>query len=895
MYGDKKEITNEGGKDMSKSLMEFKRFIKDTEAQLTEYEKKIIEIILNNFSMISTVGSPGGKRGKLLADLITRYDDSKKVDFVFNDSRIQAEEGQFIRLSKLIVKNFRGFTNEIVLEFKNPYTFVYGPNGTGKSSLCESLEYSLLGTIHEAEAKRIDIGSYIKNVNTGKADQPILKGIDINGKEFSVKADPNNNQFCFVERNRIEGFSRVSANTPQAQQLRLAALFGLEEFNNFVINFNEKLDNYLDCVGEKAEQLAIKRKEVMVHTEHLESIPGEKDIIDCRISLLLSNRSGFENIDELKRKILGDEDSKGTIQKNNIEIAKLEVLKKITDPGIHEFLEDAKRLNSLVLKQIKAQETLMTYKDELSLKDMYVAILQNKEKYKDYCPACESELYIEGNLVVPKNPFSHAEVKIKEFEAAIKLENELLELDSEINKDWPLLGNTLFQILKMAESINFSNEALIGTLYRKVLEDKENEQRLNDLTTINVCYDDVWLDLIEQHSKYNREVEVAEERINVIKTENSELEGVLEEIAAITATKKSLDDRERVGKKAILKFDQVNKELIEQAEQEKSKIERNKKYNDAYISFKLRLEKYNRQLPTTLAANLNTKSLEFYNSINRNDQPFDQLVGLKLPENSGDKIMIRFRDGQDLDALHILSEGHIRCLGLAILLAKNVQDNLPIIIFDDVVNAIDDEHRRGIVETILEHQDIKIKQLIITTHGEEFMKQLENSISPKEYSKKVTRIDFIESNDQKKITIKLDLPRNYLMVARRRLEEGQVRDSLANMRRGFENLINTLWIRIAKKYNVQLSVSMRSPGRPPELMSTVHALRGYISKNEIEIYSALIPLFDEMLGKQQKYPVEWSYLNKGTHDEERKEDFDKSVVKAILEILEEASDIIIKN
>ncbi|ARJ37751.1 hypothetical protein SporoP8_01930 [Sporosarcina ureae] len=79
---------------------------------------------MNNFIMVSTVGSLGGKRGKLLADLITRYDDSKKVDFVFNVSKNQAEEGQFVRLSKLMVKNFRGFTNEVMLEFKNPYTFV---------------------------------------------------------------------------------------------------------------------------------------------------------------------------------------------------------------------------------------------------------------------------------------------------------------------------------------------------------------------------------------------------------------------------------------------------------------------------------------------------------------------------------------------------------------------------------------------------------------------------------------------------------------------------------------------------------------------------------------------------------------------------------------------------
>ncbi len=168
----------------------------------------------------------------------------------------------------------------------------------------------------------------------------------------------------------------------------------------------------------------------------------------------------------------------------------------------------------------------------------------------------------------------------------------------------------------------------------------------------------------------------------------------------------------------------------------------------------------------------------------------------------------------------MLSEGHLRCLGLSILLAKNVQEGLPFVIFDDVVNAIDDEHRRGIVETIMEDACINAKQLIITTHGEEFVKQLENTISVKEYPTKVTRIDFLESMGPKKITIKMDLPRNYLVVARRRLNEGQVRESLANGRRAFENLLNTLWKRLgSKKYSIQLSVTMRRPGEKPELQS----------------------------------------------------------------------------
>ena len=61
---------------------------------------------------------------------------------------------------------------------------------------------------------------------------------------------------------------------------------------------------------------------------------------------------------------------------------------------------------------------------------------------------------------------------------------------------------------------------------------------------------------------------------------------------------------------------------------------------------------------------------------------------------------ITFADGSTSEALQVLSEGHIKILGLSILLAKAVHDNLNFIIFDDIVNAIDDDHRNGVADLL---------------------------------------------------------------------------------------------------------------------------------------------------------------------------------------------------
>lgn len=879
---------------MSKAFIEYKTFLSLNESKLTQYEKKLSEIILDNFHDIELVGSHGGRRGRLMADLVTKYGESAIVDFVSDEINTQIVNGQFARISKLKVNNFRGFSNEFTFEFKNPYTFVYGPNGTGKSSLCEALEYSLLGTIHEAELKRIELANYIKNVHTNKADHPILTGIDGSGKEIILNPNPKQNEFCFIERTRIDGFSRVSANTPQAQQQRLAALFGLEDFNNFVQNFNERFDNYLDCVGKKAVNLEEKEKELTAYRLFLESLPEEKGKIKSQVKLLLEKWPAAKTIEELKDIISGNEENPGIIQKNNKEMVNLQNLKIRPNKGIDKILDSATQVDLFIKEHILARESLEKFKEEISLKDLYVAILRNQENYQEKCPACESELFDDGKLLVPLNPYLNAVKKIEEFDDAIKLEERVTELDKQIPASLNHIGAELIKIVTLVEAVSFSEMDIVETLNKQFFIDKENESGLSDAIANIVLHKDILGKLKQRINEYNEEVKEVEERNLVLDAENKKLDLILEEISAINASINSLELRKQEAKQAILKFSQVNKELIEQVEMERAIIERNKQYNVAYASLKTRLENYNGQLPATLAANLNTKVLEFYNAINRYDHPSDLLEGLCLPESPGNKILIRFKDGEDLDALHVLSEGHIRCLGLSILLAKNVQENLPIVIFDDVVNAIDDEHRRGIVETILEHKDIKDKQLIITTHGEEFIKQLENNIPRKEFSKKVTRIDFLEPIEPKKIAIKLDLSRNYLLVAEQRLEDGQIRESLASGRRALESLLNTLWKRIARKYNVRLSVSMRLPDRPPELMSTAHALLGYISKNEIEEYLLVSPLLDEMIGKMKRHPVEWNYLNKGTHDEDR-EEFDKTVVRDILVLLLEINDVIIKN
>lgn len=55
---------------MSKSLVEFKRFLAKSAPTLSEYENKLANLMLGSFDEIAAVGAAGGRRGKVLAKLI---------------------------------------------------------------------------------------------------------------------------------------------------------------------------------------------------------------------------------------------------------------------------------------------------------------------------------------------------------------------------------------------------------------------------------------------------------------------------------------------------------------------------------------------------------------------------------------------------------------------------------------------------------------------------------------------------------------------------------------------------------------------------------------------------------------------------------------------------------
>lgn len=140
-------------------------------------------------------------------------------------------------LGAMRVSNFRGFgsfgANDkgTYIKFSPGKNIFYAPNGGGKTSLCEAIEYVVTGSLKEADRRSTKLAEYIRREDT--KHNILFRASD--GTPFQSNAlwSP-----CFIDRNRLQEFSLLGSKDTNFQQRDvLAALFGLEEIEELIQRF----------------------------------------------------------------------------------------------------------------------------------------------------------------------------------------------------------------------------------------------------------------------------------------------------------------------------------------------------------------------------------------------------------------------------------------------------------------------------------------------------------------------------------------------------------------------------------------------------------------------------------------------------------------------------------
>lgn len=859
---------------MSSATSEFRRFLTYLRGQgAAEDVNRFANLVAANLDQLAEVGATRRARSTRLVPIAV-------LEFLTTSAQIEADAGQaqgpckYLRLRQLVVGPFRGFTVPEVFDLSHDLTLVYGPNGTGKSSFCEALEAAMLGSISEARAKRLDHAAYCNNARLRRHTAPALTVSVGEAEPTRLIPDEAAFRFCFIEKNRLDDFSRIAARTPGDQRQLIATLFGIDQFSEFVRGFNQSLDESLALVGPKAQLLRQKREQLSAFEQTVRVHPERLAHLETTELALAERILPGQGVVAAMAWLLGASEQPG----------RLPVVQAAIDaesPQLHgvRVARQVELLDLKVAAQTAWENTsrqIAARASEVSFSQLYTAVLALSEG-STACPACGTEL-----SAARHNPFYRAREGLKDLAALAGLQHQ-----EGVQRE--VLGEAL-RVLRaqIQRAVASAAKVYPEQLVQAALPSLGEPPAANWLQDWHQGETSAWFRLLALAGQLEALDEESQRALGAraaLIVERDRLNGFSLEVEHLKALRTALLTDLDVANEAIAQFSQANQELIQQVEAERPLTALNWRIKAAYDDFLVRLQGYLAALPNQLIQGLNEQAKQLYNAFNRQDHASELLHALRLPlvENARLEVEFAGEQGVRYDALVVLSEGHIRCLGLAILLAKNLAQDCPFVIFDDVVNAIDDEHRDGIWRTFFEDGYLEGKQVLLTSHAEEFLHRIQQELGAQRAGQ-IRRYKFLPRHGEPELRVDMDPPvKNYVLLADSAFRADEKRDALRYCRPALEALTDQLWRWLGKRGEGCLDLRMTGPRSNFELNNKCLKLKSAISRLEGQLPAVgpVIQALTVLLGVSGA-SIEWGYLNGGVHDAQRDHEFDGPTVQRIV-------------
>jgi len=831
----------------------------------------IRKFIVENFKEVNT-----DTYNLLLTFCIKKYDTEKRIsEFIINDlyrlfneyfnkdkdipfdtikeSIVGFKEADEIQLKQenrfereyvkyIQVKNFKGFYSSTEndlgtrVNLHKKKNIFYGANGSGKTSFCEALEYKLTGSIKEAKRRGIKEKEYFGRKDKGTEKIEIgFKSTDlILNKPTEFEASEFNK--CFIEKNRINEFALLRGHKETGVRPTdvTARLLGFEIFDEFKSKFVqhttfknrvEKIkvyDSYnkLKELKSKNELRGEDYRKVKVDIKSLEIDNNEIERLELSLWCLSKVKGKLKRYDLVK---YDERDVKSWIWRLNLNI---------------------KRFNEL-------NHLIATQSSKLDFKNLYNAVINiGDSQNASICPACKTAIEL-----VKVNPFENSKKELKKLEKLniIQLSKERI-IEKLSNDFWDELKsfiksyNTIKKVNSGLENEEFKNyEEVI--LSSSTFEDK--------FSVLSSLFNGANGSLLGYLHKYSIEYEKNLRIDNIVLKINGIIESKQSQLKKFDEQKlrfKHLKERQREIYESINQFKRNSKVLNKKIQQEKSFA---KFIDDLIISygcFMDNIDSYLLKEQSELITQIKDRILGYYNEINKGDSEDEIIQEIEFNQQKDKTYSIDLRRSDGLKkAGVILSEGHLRSLGLSIILSIAESSNAPFIVFDDVVNAIDSEHRANIIDMMFDDKYLKKTQLIVTTHDRLFWERFCNIYSSRINKKELSSISFCFKYQNQGI-IYVPYQISFEEKIKEALSYADIRQALVYLRIWFE----TICFNYCKKAEKTISGQFSSDNseKPTHLIVSL-----------TKVYNQIItPSFSESDNlKIVQEKLNWKFLNQEHH------------------------------
>ncbi len=623
------------------------------------------------------------------------------------------------KINKLKIKGLRGIKKELTLDLSGNSILIYGDNGSGKSSIADSIEWFYKDYVSHLSTGQIDNKrglTALRNRELNENEDSSLEIIFGDSKLNSTKVINSQLKSSFVKKDRdFDEYIQLSEKENLFLRFR-----NLERF--IIASRNDRLTDFSSIIG--FEEILKKRRlfkkikngifdtlrnrdfdnEINKRRSHLvehlnEAITSESTLVNAINKLLATTDitlkiSKIVEVETVLKEIEKKSDNK---------LSEIRLFYSDVAIAFEGFESKIEKLESMYEDYYKKSISLINDKGKLNqlyiiqLLDEAKSLIQNKNLTNNECPLCLQPKDL-------KELLNELEKRINELSDFKKIKQELTSTKSSLKQ---YLDSLIFMIKTLTANKNI--------IHNISLKEK--------LDTLGIKLQEY---ILEVDKNILEELEIKKQEGLLIE------KGLIQEI--IKACKQEIKE---IEKKLITNSTHKTHSTISlscslykeinRLEREKSILQNQHEsleniYNEFIKKQKEGLENFLHYFSQEIS------SLYFFMNPDENANNFKLTTTLKDDEFEGLSIEFRFFDKTAFPPHKYLSESHINCLGIAFFLAsmKAFNKKNKFFILDDVISSFDTKHRLRF--GLLLREKFSDYQIIILTHESQWFHIFSNMI-----------------------------------------------------------------------------------------------------------------------------------------------------------------------
>lgn len=606
-----------------------------------------------------------------------------------------------VKIKSISITSFRGIP-DLTIDLEGKSVILKGENGSGKSSLVDSVEYFFTGKVSHLEgAHGLSLKEHGPHINSKPNDVAIKIAFDPGNISLtrtfkSPPIPPNHLEDYFkdaktgtfiLRRAQILEFIR---SQPAERYKSIGNIIGIESLDATeleMMRLRDETKGTVDSNKQKTKNLLVKISETIgVEVKRPENILSElnKTLKKERLPLIKSLDESQKHAEEMLKTIQKDITSKKAQQIQ--EVMKRTNSNLITDDLIKQLRKVNRKVKALLAENAE-KELLIIDLLEFSGKVL-------KEDSSGKCPVCEQK--INRNKVLGR------------LGERIRLVRALSDEVAEIRQ---MTVPILDQLGDIVENLQYIMKRI-----QSIDELSGNKSKIQDMISFVSGLKD------EVTSAKDLDNEISLDRVVQQKKDHAKLAQSLSLKCGELMDKIELSDEEKKILKIAREIEAV-RQIVDEIEETQTNLDTAKKYHQyaeiVYSTFSDTKKKRVQEIYDSIRGDME----RFFLTLHPNE-PYEG-IDLAVASSRRASTDLKIKSfGLMEDPRALSSEGHLDSLGLCIFLAfiKRFNNDLPLIILDDVVTAIDSRHRERICELLI--NEFKDKQIIVTTHDEIWYEQL---------------------------------------------------------------------------------------------------------------------------------------------------------------------------